>query len=142
MLKLSKEMYSVHSADQLFDLVNDTEAYSMFVPFCTESQVLDDRGQEKLCRLVFSNGLITQTLTTRNVLERHNKIKIFLQEGPFSHLYGEWCFVEQPNGSIVKLYFEYSFNHHIVQMTFGYIFKSLSADLVKVFCERADEALR
>lgn len=141
MLKLTKEMHSPHSRENLFDLVNKTDSYHLFVPFCSISEVLESQGDEKICRLVFAHGPISQELITRNVLSRPNKIEVHLHRGPFTHLYGEWRFIEKHNGTMVKLYFEYEFSNYLIQTTFGRIFKSLSSDLVRVFCERADAAL-
>ena len=139
MIKLTKQVQSKHDCEYLYDLVNDTDEYTNFLPFCTQSQVLSQEDNKKTCLLVFSKGPVEQKLVTRNELQPHRRIDFFLEEGPFSHLYGYWTFEPKSGGTIVKLYIEYAFSHTFIQMTFGPFFKSLSHELVEVFCERADE---
>lgn len=139
MLKITKQVVSKHSCEKLYDLVNDTESYCLFVPFCKDSQVIMEEGAEKECMLIFAKGPIEQKLFTRNILEPHKSIEIFLNNGPFSHLYGRWHFEEVLEGTKVTLYIEYAFKHSFVEYTFGQFFRPLSQELVQIFCERADE---
>lgn len=138
MYKISRQLLSPYSQALLYDIVNDTEAYQEFVPFCSDSEVIKDAGIEKICRLVFSKGLLSRSLVTRNVLVPNQQINIHLVKGDFSHLTGQWIFTPQESGTIVSLEFEYAFNHPVIEYTVGQFFKSLTTELIDVFCKRAE----
>ncbi len=139
MYKVSRKVFSKHSAEILYSVVNDTNAYQQFVPFCTESRVLEDRGLEKDCLLIFSKGPMSSQLITRNTMAPNQTIAVDLVEGDFESLTGMWCFDEVSGGTWVSLDFEYRFSHTLVQYTFGQIFRPLSYELIQTFCQRADE---
>lgn len=139
MYKVSRKVFSPHPVATLYSVVNDTNAYRYFVPFCTESRVLEDRGSDKDCLLVFSKGPVSSRLITRNGLVENQTISVALVEGDFESLKGLWRFEEVDGGTWVSLDFEYQFSHRIVQYTFGQIFRPLSYELVQTFCQRADE---
>ncbi|MCP8352074.1 type II toxin-antitoxin system RatA family toxin [Candidatus Synchoanobacter obligatus] len=139
MKKLSKQVYSKHTVELLYEAVNDTEAYRLFIPFCTKSEVLQEGSEKKLCRLTFSQGFISRDLITVNTLWPNHRIDIVLKKGDFSHLYGQWLFQESEEGSLVSLDIEYAFNDMFVAYTFGKIFDFVAGDMVNIFCRRADE---
>ena len=103
----------------MYDIVNDTLSYKDFVPFCTESYVIEESGSEKTCCLVFSKGVLSRTLKTRNYLVPNQRIDITLVEGDFSHLSGQWRFTQHESGTLVELDFEYEFSQLVLQYTFG-----------------------
>ena len=139
MYKLSHKILSRQPAELLYSVVNDTNAYHEFVPFCVHSAVLNEVSGQKDCELVFAKGPMSRKLVTRNILSPHHTIEVSLLEGDFSHLYGVWRFTEMQEGTLVSLEFEYTFSHAMIQYTFGHIFKALSHELIQTFCQRADE---
>lgn len=139
MYQVSRKIFSHHSADLLYAVVNDTASYRDFIPFCSDSQVIKEQEGEKDCLLVFSKGPMSRRLITRNTLKPNQSIEVNLLEGDFKSLHGIWLFEETPNGTWISLEFDYEFSHLLVQHTFGQIFKPLSYELVNTFCQRADE---
>jgi ribosome-associated toxin RatA of RatAB toxin-antitoxin module len=139
MYKISRHVVSQHPAKMLYDVVNDTVSYQTFVPFCSLSEVLEEKGDEKTCHLVFSQGGLSRSLTTRNRMSPHHNIEVHLIDGDFSHLFGRWQFTPVEQGTLVDLYFEYQFSHQIIQHTFGQMFKPITIELINTFCQRADE---
>jgi ribosome-associated toxin RatA of RatAB toxin-antitoxin module len=80
------------SAGQMFDLVNDVEAYPRRFEWC-ESATVKDRGKDWLVAgLDVRMGGLRTTFTTRNTLIRPERIDMALIEGPFRALSGGWAF--------------------------------------------------
>lgn len=83
-----------YSAAELFDLVNDVERYSEFLPFCIGSEVVSRNDEEVIGKIAFSRLGMSQALTSRNRLQRPTRIELELVDGPFERLSGTWEFQE------------------------------------------------
>jgi len=82
-----------YSPAQMFDLVNDVEAYPKRFGWCSGSEVLD-RGDDMLvARLDLKMAAFNQSFTTRNTLQRPHRLQMSLVDGPFRSLEGLWSFV-------------------------------------------------
>ena len=81
-----------HSAEQMFDLVNDIEAYPRFMPGCRGARVLEATEGELVGELQLGAAGVEQRLTTRNALERPHKIAMTLIEGDFTEFSAAWRF--------------------------------------------------
>lgn len=139
MQTVTKQVWSQHSPKILYEVVNDTQSYHLFVPFCTGSDVVWEKDGQKECRLIFAKGPIARELITQNTLTPYDRIEISLVSGDFSHLQGLWEFVPDREGTMIKLYFEYAFSHILLEHTFGQVFGPLTQELIHVFSKRADE---
>lgn len=142
MIHFSKQKKIEHPVSDIYDLVNDTDSYQYFVPFCKESRVLSHKDDRKICELVFAKGPISRKLVTQNILVPNKKISISLEEGDFSHLEGVWTFEPQDKGCLVSTQFEYAFSDPLVGYAFGSIFNKLTEQMIEIFRQRADEVLR
>jgi ribosome-associated toxin RatA of RatAB toxin-antitoxin module len=81
-----------YSPGQMFDLVNDIEAYPRRFTWCAASEILE-RGEDTLtARLEVRIAGMTQRFTTRNTLVPAERIDMALVEGPFRALGGGWTF--------------------------------------------------
>src|SRR5512139_2826355 len=75
---------------QMFDLVNDVEAYPKRIAWCSGSQVFE-RGENMLvARLDLKMAGFNQSFTTRNTLDRPHQLRMSLVDGPFRSLEGLW----------------------------------------------------
>jgi ribosome-associated toxin RatA of RatAB toxin-antitoxin module len=80
------------SAQQMFDLVNDVEAYPRRFEWC-ESAEVRDRGPDWLvAALAVRMGALRTSFATRNSLVGHERIDMTLIEGPFRAFSGGWAF--------------------------------------------------
>jgi ribosome-associated toxin RatA of RatAB toxin-antitoxin module len=100
-----------YSAAQMFDLVNDVEAYPKRFAWCAAAKILEAEGDMQVVRLDLKFAGLRQSFTTRNRAERPLRLHMQLVRGPFSHLEGLWAF--QPLGEDVckvslALDFEYT----------------------------------
>ncbi len=125
---------------QMFDLVNDVEKYSEFVPYCAESKIEQPRREDEIrAALTFSSTGIHKSFTTLNRLQPHKLIEMRLLNGPFKHLEGFWSFKEFPDNSHceVTLNLEFEFSTTVLRMLFGPVFNQVASMLVDAFQKRA-----
>jgi ribosome-associated toxin RatA of RatAB toxin-antitoxin module len=128
-----------YSPRLVFETVDDIEAYSEFLPWCSKSRVLDRSDSEVVATLVLSASGIDQAFTTKNRLTRYQNIELSLLDGPFSQLHGQWSF--EPlglDGCKMELDLSFEFSNPIVDQTFGRLFGAAADRLVSAFTDRLD----
>lgn len=128
------------SAQQMYDLVNDVEAYENFLPGCKSSQVIISNESYMKAKMVVAKAGIEQELVTENALVLNRSIQMSLAQGPFKSLSGGWTFTPLSDEACkIELDLEFTFASRLVDMAFGKVFKSLTGNMVKAFSERAKE---
>lgn len=139
---IAKKEFSAHKPEQIYDLVNDIRSYKKFIPWCTESLILDGEPDAwMIAKLIFNFHGIKHGFTTRNTLSPCSSIAIELVDGPFEHLYGNWQFLPADGGCTICLDLNYDFNQHWLGSIFEPAFTQISSLLVNTFKERADAVL-
>lgn len=138
MRELKRSALIARPATQVFELVNDVDAYPSFVPGCHEARVLSRTGGEVVARLGVHRGVLRTHFTTRNRLEPPGRVMMQLVEGPFRVLEGDWRF--QPAGEAgcrVELTLRYEFSNRLKAALFEPLFEHTATDLVQAFVQRA-----
>jgi len=139
MQSVKRSVLVVHSARQMFDLVDGIELYPEFLPWCGGAQVVETRADGKTARIDIDYAGIRAHFTTDNVNRAGESITLRLREGPFSHLSGEWRFVSlAPTGSKVVLALAYEFATPILERGVGPVFSGIANSLIDAFVRRAD----
>jgi len=129
----------MHSAQRMFDLVNDVRAYPQFLPWCSSSNVLAHNEQQMVATLEIAKGGVRQQFTTRNLFGP-NEIQLQLVEGPFSQLQGVWRFLPlDVNACKVVLSLNFEFSGMLAKMAVGAVFSQAANSMVDAFCKRANE---
>lgn len=127
---------------QMYQLVNQVEAYSQFVPWCTKGYIIKSTNTEMIAGLEFSGKGLHKTFTTRNTLDKNRSIELALVDGPFKKLEGVWTFTplsEEEGGCEVGLSLDFELSNAWLSHLFGQFFTEVANRLVDVFCKRADE---
>lgn len=138
MTRIHRTALVEHSAEQMFDLVNDIEQYPKFMPGCSEAKILSFSESEMIGELCLSKAGITQRFTTRNDLQRPSSIVLHLVEGNFSAFEARWEFVElTANACKVSLEMNFEFNSSIVGFAAEKLFASVANNLVDTLVKRA-----
>ncbi len=138
MSKISKRVLITYTADQMYDLVNDIEAYPDFLPWCDKVRVIDRDEMSVKAEVGVSKGRIRQSFITQNNLIPGRRIEMNLVEGPFKKLHGVWYFSPRgENGCEVKLEMEFEFAKGLLGFGFNKIFSGIANTLVDAFCQRA-----
>jgi len=132
-----------YSAEQMFDLVTDVDAYPQFLPWCDRSSVLARDATGMQAQVGISFGGIRQTFTTRNEHTPGRRVDVRLVEGPFSKLEGHWIFT--PVGEAgqqackVELVLDYAFRSAALAALVGPVFDRIAGSLVDAFVKRAEQ---
>ena len=79
-------------AQQIFDLVNDVEAYPRRFEWCDAARVRERGSDWLVASLDVRLGALKMSFATRNTLIEPSRIEMRLVEGPFSDLTGVWEF--------------------------------------------------
>ena len=76
----------------MYDLVNDIEAYPLFLPWCRSTTVHSRSDDEVRATIEIAKGRLQKSFTTLNRLQRNKMMEVRLLEGPFRRLDGFWRF--------------------------------------------------
>jgi len=143
MPSINKHALVPYSAEQMYNLVNDVDAYSDFLPGCRASEVMSQSHEHMQAKMVLAKAGIEQTLVTHNILTLNSRIQMQLADGPFKALSGGWTFTPlSENACKIQLSLDFTFSSRFVDLAFGKIFKSLTGNMVKAFSERAKQVYR
>ncbi|MCK7547417.1 type II toxin-antitoxin system RatA family toxin [Marinobacter koreensis] len=141
--QIDKTALVMHSAERMFELVNDIARYPEFLPWCADAEIVDETGEHITASLEIAKGGIRHRLTTRNQLRMPEVIEMNLVDGPFRNLSGRWHFKPlDDNACKVILSLEFEFSGSLSRMTFGTVFSQAANTMVDAFCRRADELYR
>jgi ribosome-associated toxin RatA of RatAB toxin-antitoxin module len=123
--------------EQVFDVVNDVAAYSEFLPWCDESEVIESSATAMKARLSIVKGGMRQSFTTQNQLVRPNRIDLRLLAGPFSSLEGQWRFTPLGDeGCKVELKLAFDFDSRLANFALGKVFEQAADTMVDAFSRR------
>ena len=139
MKKFSRSVLISYSVEQMYDLVNDIEAYPQFMQGCVGAEVLNSAEDFVEAKLTLSHANIEQSFVTRNELRPPTLMIMHLLEGPFKHFEGRWQF--DPLGQHeckVGLDLSFVFNNPLLTLTMGNWFEKLVAKQIDALCKRAD----
>lgn len=140
MKKITRSALLPYSAECMFDLVNNVEAYPEFLPWCGGSDVIEATEEKMIASILIAKAGIKQQFTTENHLQRPQKIELHLLEGPFKSLYGLWKFQTLDACACkISLDIEFEINNSFLNAAIGVIFEQIVATLVQSFCDRAKQ---
>ncbi|MEA2842053.1 MAG: coenzyme Q-binding protein [Methylobacteriaceae bacterium] len=137
-----------HSAQNMFDLVADVEAYPEFVPLCTSlrlrQRTRNAEGVETLLAdMEIGYKAIRERFTSRVMCDRANlTILVEYVDGPFSRMKNRWLFRDEPAGggaSIVEFFIDYEFRSRVLALLMGSMFDTAFRRFAAAFERRADE---
>ena len=130
----------LHTAEQMFDLVNDVESYPQFLPWCSGTTLIESTETTMQASLKVAKAGLKYSFTTRNEHERPGKIRIELVEGPFSSLSGVWLFQPLSDEACkVSLSLQFDFSGKLTSLAMGKVFNQMAVTMVDAFVSRADQ---
>ena len=92
MIEIRRSALVRFTPEQMFDLVNDVEAYPKRFNWCASSAVIERDGNVLEARLDLNFAGLRHSFSTRNTAEPPRRIDIRLVGGPFRSLDGVWTF--------------------------------------------------
>lgn len=140
MALVEKSVLIGHSAQQMFDLVENIESYPVFLPWCSQTRV-DFRDAKKTIATLHINYLgVRSHFTTENDKEEPFRMALRLVDGPFRKLEGVWLFKPlAENACKIEFQLGYEFSSKLFEKIIGPVFGQITNTFVDAFVKRADE---
>lgn len=127
-----------YRASQLFDLVNDVEAYPAFMDGCVGASILRRTDEYLEARLDLARAGISQSFSTRNRMVAGERITLELLEGPFDHLQGLWEFRALGDAACkISLQLDFRISSSLLGAAAGRLLDSVTSNLVDAVGRRA-----
>jgi len=129
-----------HSAEHMFELVNDVEKYPDFLPWCRAVHV-KSRDEKKIKATVdIAKSSYSQSFASLLRLQKDKSVEMHLLEGPFDKFKVSWLF-EPVSETESKVIFDldYKFSSRIVGMVAGSAIAEIAETLLGFVCQRADD---
>ena len=110
-IKIERSALLAHSAIQIYELVNDVEAYPEFIKDCKDVKIIEQGNDFMIAKLILKKAGLELNFTTKNSLEIGKKISLSLVNG-FKNLNGYWEFASLgSDASKVSLFLEFEINN-------------------------------
>jgi ribosome-associated toxin RatA of RatAB toxin-antitoxin module len=140
MTSITRSALVMHSAEQMYALVNDVESYPQFLPGCSSTELISKNEDELVASLTISKVGVNQTFTTRNKLHYPDRMELSLVDGPFSRFVGIWHF-QRLSDEACKVSFDMDFevNNKLAGIALGAVFKQMASTMVDSFVKRAKQ---
>ncbi len=133
-----------HSAEAMFDLVADVDAYPEFVPLCERLVVRArrDEGEKRvlIADMTIGYKVIRETFTSQVTLDRQALIiRADYLDGPFRFMENRWTFESAGEGqSDVGFHIAYEFKSRALALVMGTMFDRAFRAFSEAFEKRAD----
>jgi ribosome-associated toxin RatA of RatAB toxin-antitoxin module len=128
-----------YSPAQMFDLVNEVEAYPKRFTWCAGAKVLERQGDVLVARLDLKFAGFRQSFTTRNTVDPPKRLQMDLVDGPFRSLEGVWEFIALgDDGSKVTFALDFDYAGRLGGSAMKLGFQGLAGRMVDDFCREAE----
>ncbi|WP_207064036.1 type II toxin-antitoxin system RatA family toxin [Motiliproteus sp. SC1-56] len=140
MTQVDRSALVLHSAQEMFNLVNDVPSYPRFLPWCSGAEILEHADGVMVARLDVAKAGFKYSFTTRNRLCSGSMIDMELVDGPFTALSGTWSFTPLSEEACkVGLSLNFEFSGKLTGLAMGKVFNQIAVAMVDAFCAQADE---
>ena len=140
MHKVEKTVLVMHSAAQMYALVDAVEDYPKFLPWCGGIDLLARTETITSATLHINYHGIKQQFTTQNNKQFPHNMQINLKNGPFKHLDGDWRFIAlRANACKIEFRLNYEFANGFLEKLISPVFSHIATTFVDGFVARADK---
>ncbi|WP_394173935.1 type II toxin-antitoxin system RatA family toxin [Thalassotalea litorea] len=137
---INRSALVMHSAADMFNLINDIPSYPHFLPGCKDAKIVSQESDLMTASVLVSKAGVEKWFTTRNQLVENERISMSLLDGPFKRLTGEWLITPLSDSACkVSLQLEYEFSSKLIELAIGKAFNTLTNNMVNAFTQRAKE---
>ena len=138
MSNFNKQVTVHYTAEQMYNLINDINAYSSYIPLCIASEVHEELDHKLRATIKIAKGKIGFEFTTVNPMEKDRFIKMNLANGPFKSLTGIWSFTPLGEHNCnISLHFDFDFSNKFLDVALSGLFKQLCDSMVESFRKQA-----
>jgi ribosome-associated toxin RatA of RatAB toxin-antitoxin module len=140
MYKVEKTVLVMHSAAQMYALVDAVEDYPKFLPWCGGVDLLERTQTSTSATLHINYHGLKQKFTTQNSKQFPHSMQIKLKDGPFKQLDGDWRFTQlTPNACKIEFRLNYEFANGFLEKIISPVFSHIATTFVDGFVARADK---
>ncbi len=140
MAAVHKSVFLGYSAEQMYALVGDVEAYPEFLPWCGGVDVRRTSEHQLVATLAIQYRGVQQSFTTENTNTPHHLMVMRLVDGPFKSLDGTWAFKSlRSDACKVEFDLRYEFSNKLLEQVIGPVFGVIANSFVDSFCKRAEK---
>ena len=137
---ITRSALLMHSAERMYQLVNDVESYPGYMHGCSGAEILEQGHDYMVARLDLSARGVNYSFATRNRLTENSRIELNLEQGPFKQLRGEWLFKPlTENACKVTLDLSFEFQSTPIALASTSLFSSVANNLLDAVVARADK---
>ena len=139
MIQIRRHALVRYSPREMFDLVNDVEAYPTRFAWCADAKILERESDSvQVARLDLRFAGLTQSFTTRNSTEAPHRLHMHLVDGPLQSLEGEFTFTALgEDGCKIALALDFEYAGFLAGPVLRLGFQGLASRLVDDFCSVA-----
>ncbi|MFC2952820.1 type II toxin-antitoxin system RatA family toxin [Marinicaulis aureus] len=130
-----------YTADQMYALVADVEAYPEFLPWCVGLRIVE-RGEANITAdMIVAYKVFRERFRSKVALDSESKrIDVAYVDGPFRNLENRWRFTDKPEGgSVIDFEIKFEFRTFLLQATAQAVFDKAFARMSEAFVKRADD---
>ena len=139
MIAIRRSALVKYSPAQMFDLVNEVEAYPKRFSWCAGARIIERRENVLVAQLDLRFAGFRQSFTTRNTVDPPRRLKMDLVEGPFRTLEGVWDFVALGDaGCKVAFALDFDYAGRLGGGALKLGFQGLAGRMVDDFCREAE----
>ena len=138
MKRVARSAILEHSADEVYRLVEDIEAYPGFLPWCLAARVHGRSADSTRATLTVGMPGLRQSFTTQNENKPGQSIEMRLVEGPFKSFAAGWRFTPlSPHACRIDFALRYEFASRAIARLLEPLFDSIAGSMVDAFTRRA-----
>jgi ribosome-associated toxin RatA of RatAB toxin-antitoxin module len=138
MKQIARSAIVEHSAAEMYALVEDIEAYPVFLPWCVAAVVHERRPGATKATLTVGAGALRHSFTTQNENRPGEAIDMRLVAGPFRRFAGQWRFVPlAPHACRIEFSLRYEFASRALARLLAPLFDRMADTMVEAFVRRA-----
>lgn len=135
---VKKSIIIPYKVEQMYDLINDIEAYPEFLPWCKATQVHERSATELKATIYIEKGPLSQSITTVNKMEPYSLIQMQYVAGPFKYCEGAWHFMPTAQEeTVVTFTMDYQFSNRLIALAAEPVFNPIANTLIDAFKQRA-----
>lgn len=139
-MEIARSALVTHSALDMYQLVHDVSSYPAFLSWCTGAEVHEQSPELQVASLQVVVSGVNSRFTTRNRLQRGERLVMALVDGPFKQLGGEWRFEQLGDaGSKISLELAFEVSSRLIAGAFNKGFSKVADRMVRDFSQRADD---
>ncbi len=138
----SEKRIMPYTAQLMYDLIADVDAYPQFLPWCSAVRInkrkIEDNIEIIEADMVISFKVFRERFGSRVSLRSdEQKIDVEYLDGPFKYLNNHWAFVDCEGGCEVDFFVDFEFKSKILQTIIGVVFGEAMQRIVGAFETRA-----